>query len=263
MKRILSITTALAVASIMLIGCASNNEEKIRSFEQLEGHSIVVQKGTMFETILKEQYPSYNVTSVPTFFGIYKTLVSGEAEYGLDEDVSASLILAGGLSIDTSYANQPPVPMGAIFNKSNTELKQQFDEFLTELDNSGKLAEIRTKWFNSIAPSSQPVPKCHVTEGTPIKAVIEADFPPFNLKNGKDISGLDVELLTMFADQINRPVELTILPFNELIPAVEQGKADMSISGISETDERKEHVLFSKPYNKTHMLIVSLKKVAY
>lgn len=260
MKRLLSITTALTTASLLIMGCASNQDTKLRSFDQLAGKKIVVQKGTMFENIMKEQYPTYSVKTVPTFFGIYKTLVSGEAEYGLDEDVSASLILAGGLSIDTSFTNLPPVPMGAVFNKNNTELKQQFDEFLTELEQSGQLAEIRTKWFNCIAPSSQPVPKALSTEGEPINAVIEADFPPFNLKNGKDVSGLDVELLTMFANRIGRPVKFTILPFDELIPAVEAGKADMSISGISETDERKEHVLFSKPYNQTHMLIVSLKR---
>ena len=251
---------ALLSSTLLLAGCTDSKQDgKIRDFAHLNGKKIVVQEGTIFAETLAKDYPSYDVTTVPTFFGIYKALVSETAEYGIDEDISASLILSGGLSIDTSYTNIPAVPMGAIFNKNNTELKQQFDEFLTSLEQSGQLAEIRNKWVTCVTPSSLPVPKAHSTEGEPLKAVIEADYPPFNLKNGNDVSGLDAELLTLFADYVKRPVEISIVPFHELIPAVEEGKADISISGISITEERATKVLFSKPYNNTHIVIVSLK----
>lgn len=261
MKPINFFSISFAVATLFTACSSDTNDDKIRDLDQLEGKKIVVQEGTMFETLIKEKYPNYNITIAPTFFGIYKDLVSGVAEYGIDEDVSASLLLAGGLSIDTAYTNMPPTPMAAIFNKNNTALKQQFDDFITELEQSGQLAEIRNKWFNCVSPSSLPAPIAHCTEGEPLHAVIEADYPPFNLKKGNEVSGLDAELLTLFADKINRPLKISIIPFGDLIPTIEQNKADISISGISVTDERKEHILFSKPYNQTYMLIVSLKKI--
>ena len=251
----------LITSALMLAGCTDSKKDgKIRDFDHFTGKKVVVQEGTIFAETLAKDYPSYDVTTVPTFFGIYKALVSGTAEYGIDEDISASLIISGGLMIDTSFTTLPAVPMGAIFNKNNPELKQQFDEFLTSLEKSGQLAEIRNKWVTSMTPSSLTIPKVEYTTGEPLRAVIEADYPPFNLKSANDVLGLDAELLTLFANYIKRPIDLKIVPFHELIPSVAEGKADISISGISITEERANKVLFSKPYNNTHIVIISLKK---
>ena len=250
---------AVAIITAAVTGC-STPTEKIRDFDHLSGKKIVVQEGTTFDAILTEQYPQYSVVRVPTFFGIYRALVSGEAEYGIDEDISSQMIISGGLSIDTTFTNMPAVPMGAIFNKNNTELQSQFNSFLSELEQSGQLTEIRNKWFNSTSPSSIPIPQCQYTEGNPLTAVIEGDYPPFNLMVGANASGLDAELATMFADYLKRPLKMTRMGFSELIPCIEAGKADFCISGISITDERKEKVLFSNPYNHTHTVIVSLQR---
>ena len=250
---------AFAIMTAAVTGC-STPTEKIRDFDHLSGKKIVVQEGTTFDEILTEQYPQYSVVRVPTFFGIYRALVSGEAEYGIDEDISSQMIISGGLSIDTTFTNMPAVPMGAIFNKNNTDLQAQFNTFLAELEHSGQLAEIRNKWFSTTSPTSIPVPVAKYTEGTPLVAVIEGDYPPFNLMVGANPSGLDAELATMFANYLQRPLTMTRMNFSELIPCIESGKADFCISGISLTDERKEKVLFSNPYNHTHTVIVSLQR---
>lgn len=261
MKSKKLIYASIAFFSIALLSdCSSNKDGKVRDFEDLSDKKIVVQEGTTFDEIFKEKYPSYNVTRVPTFFDIYKKLVSGEADYGIDEDVTATSVLAGGLSIDTTYANTPAVPMGAIFNKSNTELLEEFNEFITDLDNSGKLNEIRQKWFSTAMPSSLPVPEAQTTTGTPLTVVMEGDYPPFNLMVGDKISGFEVELVTLFADKIQRPVKFKRINFVDIIPYISKGKADMSLSGFSITEERAKIINFSKPYNNTYTLVVSLRK---
>jgi polar amino acid transport system substrate-binding protein len=259
MQSIKLIITALTAMTIS--GCSMSGEDKIRDFENLSDKTIAVQEGTTFEAIFAEKYPSYNVIKVPTAFDIYKAIVSGKAEYGIDDDVSAVLMLAGGLSIDTANANMPAVPMGAVFNKKNTELQAQFNDFITELEQSGLLAEIPNKWFSTSSPSSLPVPKPQVTEGEPLNIVTEGDYPPFNLSIGGIVSGLDAELWTLFADKIGRPVKISVIPFSDIIPCIAEGKADMSLSGISISEERAKKVLFSKPYNNTYTIIVSSKRV--
>lgn len=245
---------------ILLAGCANKPNSKVREYDELAGKKIVVQEGTIFDEELSQKYPSYNITRVQSFFDIYKVLVSGEAEYGIDEDVTASVIISSGLSIDTAYANIPAEPMGAIFNKNNTELQSQFNDFIDELENSGELSKIRKKWFSSTSPSSLPIPESTVKSGKPINVITEGSYPPFNLSIGKKISGLDAELVTMFGNKIQRPVVISVVPFRDIIDHIAQGKADIGISGISITEERAGKVLFSKPYNNSHTIIVRLKQ---
>lgn len=261
MKTTKLITTSITTAVLFLAGCGdSGDNEKVREFDELAGKKIVVQEGTIFDDELSKKYPSYNIKRVPSIFDIYKVLVNGEADYGIDEDVTASLILSSGLSIDTAYANVPAEPMGAIFNKSNTALQAQFNDFIDELNSKGELTKIREKWFSTPSPSSLPIPECSVTSGKPIRVITEGDYPPFNLSIGQKVSGFEAELVTMFADKIQRPVQMIVKPFREIIDQVEQGKADIGLSGITINDERASKVLFSKPYSSTYTIIVRIKK---
>ncbi|MBQ3655685.1 MAG: transporter substrate-binding domain-containing protein [Bacteroidales bacterium] len=251
---------ACFIASVC-VSCNGTEDVKIRDFEKLNGKKIAVQEGTTFDAIFTEKYPTFDIQRVSTSFEIYKAIVAGTAEYGIDEDVSAVFMLSSGLSIDTAVANMQAVPMAAVFNKKNEALKQQFDEFITDLDKSGELNKIREKWFSATSPSSLPIPEVTVTEGEPLTILCEGDYPPFNLSNGGVISGLDAELWTMFANKIGRPIKTTIVQFSDIIPLIAEGKADMSLSGISITEERAKKVLFSKPYNYTYAVIVSSKKI--
>lgn len=252
--------TTLMTSAVILSGCSTKTNHKVREYDELAGKKIVVQEGTIFDEELSQKYPSYNITRVPSFFDIYKVLVSGEADYGIDEDVTASVILSSGLSIDTAYANIPAEPMGAIFNKNNTELQSQFNDFIDELEKSGELSKIRDKWFSSTSPSSLPIPESTVTSGKPITVITEGSYPPFNLSIGKKVSGLDAELVTMFANKIQRPIQISVVSFRDIINHIAQGKADIGISGISINEERASKVLFSKPYNNSHTIIVRLKQ---
>lgn len=259
------IKSLVTSAVILLTGCASDSsdKEKIREFDDLAGKKIVVQEGTIYDEELTRNYPSYNITRVQSIFDIYKALVNGEADYGIDEDITCSAFISSGLSIDTAYANIPAEPLGAIFNKSNTSLQSQFNDFIDKINRTGELTKIRDKWFNTTSPSSLPIPECTVTSGEPFTVITEGDYPPFNFSIGNKISGFEAELITMFANSINRPVKMIVMPFSDIIDNIAQGKNDMGISGITINDERASKVLFSKPYSNTYTIIVRIKKDTY
>ena len=265
MKTTKLITPLITTAVLLLAGCASenDNDKKIREFDDLAGKKIVVQEGTIFDDELTKNYPDYNIKRVPSILDIYKVLVNGEADYGIDEDITAASILSSGLSIDTAYANFPAEPMGAIFNKKNTALQAQFNDFIEEIDRNGELSKIRDKWFNNPSPSSLPIPECSVTTGKPFTVITEGDYAPFNFSIGTKISGFEAELITMFADKIQRPVNMTVMPFRDIIDNIAQGKHDIGISGITINDERANKVLFSRPYSNTYTIIVRLKRDNY
>lgn len=79
-----------------------------------------------------------------------------------------------------------------------------------------------------------------------------ADFPPFEyheIIDGKDaITGFDIELIQEIGKELGMEVKIEDMSFDGVIPAVETGKVDLGISGISYTEKRAEKVDFSDPY---------------
>lgn len=76
------------------------------------------------------------------------------------------------------------------------------------------------------------------------------DQPPLNAttKTG-EIIGLDADLARAIAASMNLKIRFAKMPFAELLPALQGGKVDMIISGMTMTPERNLKVAFVGPYH--------------
>lgn len=75
------------------------------------------------------------------------------------------------------------------------------------------------------------------------------DQPPLNFKtsDGK-IIGFDVDMARHMAEDMGVKLSLVTMPFHELLSALEAGKVDMILSGMTMTPERNLKVAFVGPY---------------
>ena len=75
------------------------------------------------------------------------------------------------------------------------------------------------------------------------------DFPPFHAK-AKDgtIIGLDADLANGMAMAMGVKINIVSMPFYDLLPALETGKVDMVVAGMTMTLERNLKVAFVGPY---------------
>jgi polar amino acid transport system substrate-binding protein len=75
------------------------------------------------------------------------------------------------------------------------------------------------------------------------------DQPPLTVrtKDG-EIIGLDVQLAELMATSMGVKLKLVDMPFPELLPALEAGKVDMVLSGMTITPRRNLKVAFVGPY---------------
>ena len=73
--------------------------------------------------------------------------------------------------------------------------------------------------------------------------------PPLTVKNkaGK-IIGLDADLARYMANAMDVKLRFEVMPFPELLPALEAGKVDMILSGMTITPMRNLKVAFVGPY---------------
>ena len=77
-------------------------------------------------------------------------------------------------------------------------------------------------------------------------------FAPFEfqiIKDGKnEIVGSDVDLANEIGKSLGVKVKFQAMDFNNVLASVQSGKADIAVSGISATAERKKAYDFSTPY---------------
>ena len=75
-----------------------------------------------------------------------------------------------------------------------------------------------------------------------------AEFKPYEYLEGDKIVGFDIELMEAMAEEAGYTVKWNNMTFDGLLPALQMGKIDAVIAGMSPTAERQKAVDFGKPY---------------
>lgn len=91
----------------------------------------------------------------------------------------------------------------------------------------------------------------------PLRVATDATFPPMEyIENGKR-TGFDTEMVEAIGKQLGRPVEWIDIDFKGLIPALVSRRADMAVSAIYITDERRKVVDFTVPYYAGGLVVMT------
>jgi octopine/nopaline transport system substrate-binding protein len=97
-------------------------------------------------------------------------------------------------------------------------------------------------------------------EKTEITIATEGAFPPYNLtKPDGTLDGYDVELAHYLCDHMKIKCTIVAQAFDGMIPALNAGKFDAIMAGMSATDKRKEVIDFSMSYGSTGQAFAVLK----
>lgn len=75
-----------------------------------------------------------------------------------------------------------------------------------------------------------------------------AYFPPYEYYEGSDIVGIDAEIAQAIADKLGLELKIEDMEFDSIITAVQTGKADMGLAGMTVTEERLQTINFSDTY---------------
>lgn len=89
---------------------------------------------------------------------------------------------------------------------------------------------------------------------------MSADFPPYEFHkviNGKDsIVGFDVDIAKEIAKDLGAELVIEDMSFDSLLPALQSGRVDLVLSGMTPTDERKKSIDFSDVYYHSKQVIM-------
>ena len=92
----------------------------------------------------------------------------------------------------------------------------------------------------------------------PLVVAMELAYPPFETRDeAGDPAGVSVELIKAFGEYAGREVRIENTAWDGLIPALQTGAADIVISSMTITEERKGLIDFSEPYANALLAILA------
>ncbi len=117
------------------------------------------------------------------------------------------------------------------------------------------------------APKATPTPEgntgAQAAEETPAGGAGEfivmgtnAEFEPFEYRDGAEIVGFDVEIAKAIAEKAGKELKIEDMAFDTLIVGLNNKQMDFIAAGMSVTEDRKTQVDFSNPYFTSKQMII-------
>ena len=153
-------------------------------------------------------------------------------------------------------------------------MKKKFAAFLaalmacTLLAGCGSSASSSTAEAESSVESSTESSETSSTEGTTDSSEIKlaeagtltmgtnAAFPPYEYYDGDTIVGIDAEIAAAVAEKLGLELKIVDMDFSSLITAVQSGKIDCSLAGMTVNEERLKNVDFSNTYSTGVQVVI-------
>ncbi len=227
-------------------------------FKALSGKKVGVVIGSIQDMVVTEMAPDADIQRVASYADLLAALENGKVDVAGFESLTMTFNKEVVSKVDSVGAGLAPIPIGACFRLDNSELQQDFNSYLTDIKDDGTYQKILNRWTNANDPSALDIPKQRGTGKTLSVATYPA-MPPFNFICSGKPSGIEVDILTEWANRRNWKLEFLVMDFAAQIPAVQTGKADMAMGAISITEERQKQVLFSDGYFASHIVLITRK----
>lgn len=247
----------LPVALALLAVACTKPDKAIHSLRDARHAELGVMTGSTGEAITKKRFPEAKIKSFDDIMDAVAAMKSGQLAGIVTAYPSAVLVakknpdltlLPESLSIeDTSIA----------IRKGNSELLASVDRILAGLKSDGTLASMKQRWLAPDVTSYREPEIAVPAAGTPLRVGVSATREPVSFvdEHGR-ITGHDGELARLIAAKLGRPLEFSNMRFMALIPALQSGKIDLVVTGMTATAERRQFVDFSVPYFENSQVMV-------
>ena len=145
--------------------------------------------------------------------------------------------------LDTEYAVEDYAICVA---KENADLLERINIALGELEKDGTKQAIIDKYISGVAHELEFQQEA---EGkAEIHMATNAQFPPYEYYENEKIVGIDAEFAAAIADKLDMKLVIDDMEFDSIITAVQTGKSDFGMAGMTVTEDRLKNINFSDSY---------------
>ena len=141
-------------------------------------------------------------------------------------------------------------------DKEQPEVLQKTNDFIKKIMDDGTFEEICDKYFGDGTPEGVTSASRDDSKDQLVVAT-NAEFAPFEYKEGDKYYGVDMEIAKLLADELGKELVIEHMEFDAVCLAVGQHKCDIAMAGLTINEKREESVTFTIPYyNAQQKLIV-------
>lgn len=273
MKKLLTAVLAAAMlctSAFALTGCggsssqASGTQETteaakvISTVDDLPGKKIGVQLGTTGD-IYASDYEEEGSTIERFNKGADAVLALTQGKVDcviIDSEPAKAFVAANeGLKIlDEPFADEDYAICVA---KDNDELTQSINNALNELKEDGTVEKIINNYIGDDAGNSPYVSPADVdTSKGELHMATNAFFEPYEFYEGDTVVGIDAMIAQAICDKLGYKLVIDDMDFDSIITAVQSGKADFGMAGMTVTEERLQSINFTDSYTTATQVII-------
>ena len=257
-----ALLSLICLTLVTFISGCSKTENVITGFADAQHARIGVMTGSTGEAVARKRFPQAQVESFDDIMDAVAAIKSGQLD---------AIITLFPAALQVSKKNQElrllPEALdkedtAIAVKKGNDELLAAVDRIVGDLKSDGTLESMKKRWLKA---DLSPYEEMRITlpkEGKPLRIGVSATREPFSFvdKDGR-VTGHDGELACIIGARLGRPIEFSNMKFMALIPALQSGKVDLIISGMTASAERKKSVNFTQPYfANTQVMVVKKAK---
>lgn len=247
------------IMAVSMFGCGSKKQVEVSSVEDLKDLTIGVQTGTTGDSYGTDavandsQMKRYNKGA-----DAIQALKTGKIDCVIIDSLPAEKFVAANDDLKIVENIWEPEEYAICLKKGNSELTEKMNAAIAELEAEGTLDKIMANYIGDDQGSYQyETPEgTEYTNGT-LTMATNAEFEPWEYKEGNDIVGIDADMAKAICDKMGYDLQIDDMTFDSILAAVASGKAEFGAAGMTVTEERKESVDFTDTYaNATQVVIV-------
>ena len=148
-------------------------------------------------------------------------------------------------------------------DKTQPELLDQVNAFVGKIKEDGTLEAICDKYFGDGEPEAVESAELDDSKDQLVVAT-NAAFEPFEYTKGESYYGIDMEIASLLAKELNKELVIQNMDFDAVCLSVSQQKCDIAMAGLTINEEREEYVTFTDAdYEASQRLIVPSSDTSY
>ncbi len=142
--------------------------------------------------------------------------------------------------------------------KENKELTQNINEALAKLKEDGTLDNIVKNYIGDDTKGKTPYESPEGVDRSKGKLIMatNAAFEPYEFIEDGKIVGIDADMMQAVCDELGMELEISDMEFDSIITAVQSGKADVGVAGMTVTEDRLKNIDFTEPYTTATQVII-------
>ncbi|MBR2527955.1 MAG: transporter substrate-binding domain-containing protein [Blautia sp.] len=259
-------SAALALAAVLALSGASvamaeENSSGISGVEDLPGKKIGVQLGTTGD-IYASDYEGDEAGTVIERYNkgndAVMALKQGKVDCVIIDSQPAAKFVEKNddlMILEEDFAKEE---YAIAISKDKPELTEAINGALAELKEEGILEQIIGNYIGDETKGTQPYESPEDVDRSNGKLIMatNAAFEPYEYYSGTTIVGIDAEMAQAICDKLGYELEIQDIEFDAIINAVQSGKADIGVAGMTVTEDRLKSIDFSDPYTEATQVII-------